>query len=164
VNADSLLVADFQNRVKEYIKFRKKAIAGIPALKRTVSVDRIEQHQHLLASRMRAARLQAKQGDIFSPEITKEFRRLISIAYQGRNAARVSESLRHAEPVRDVRVQVNAVYPERAPLQSTPPTILLNLPDLPPELDYRIVGHDLVLRDVGANIIVDYIPSAIPSS
>ena len=75
----------------------------------------------------------------------------------------MSASLHHAEPVIDVKVQVNAVYPENVPLQSTPPSILINLPKLPPELDYRIVGHNLVLRDVGANIIVDYIPGAIPS-
>ena len=45
-----------------------------------------------------------------------------------------------------------------------PPSILLNLPALPHELDYRIVGRTLVLRDVGANLMVDYIPGAIPSS
>lgn len=73
-------------------------------------------------------------------------------------------SLRNDEPVSDVPVRVNAVYPEHIPLQTTPPSILLNLPELPRELDYRIVGHTLVLRDVGANLIVDYIPGAIPSS
>ena len=64
----------------------------------------------------------------------------------------------------DVRVRVNAVYPEHIPLQTMPPSILLNLPELPRELDYRIVGRTLVLRDVGANLIVDYIPGAIPPS
>jgi len=33
---------------------------------------------------------------------------------------------------------------------------------LPPELDYRVVGRDLVLRDVKANLVVDFIANAIP--
>jgi hypothetical protein len=46
-------------------------------------------------------------------------------------------------------------------LQSTPPTILANLPPLPPECDYRLMGRDLVLRDAKTNLIVDIVPNAI---
>ena len=164
VNQDSLVVGEFENQIKEYLKLDKQAQTGIPQLKPTDSASKINQHRRLLAGNIRAARAQAKQGDIFSPEIAQEFKRLIAMAYRGGNASQVHASLRHAEPVSDVPVKVNAVYPEEVPLQSTPPSILLNLPPLPPELDYRIVGHNLVLRDAGANIIVDYIPGAIPSS
>ena len=55
----------------------------------------------------------------------------------------------------------SSFLPPNIPLQSTPPTILLNLPRLPPELEYRIVGRTLVLRDAVANIVVDLIPDAI---
>lgn len=164
VNPDSQIVASFENQVKDYVKLHNQAKSGLPALKRTASADDIEQYEHQLADRIRMARSAAKQGDIFSPDVSREFERLIALSYQGRNATRVRESLRHAEPVTAVRVKVNAAYPERVPLQSTPPSVLLNLPPLPPELDYRIVGHELVLRDVGANLIVDYVPGAIPSS
>jgi hypothetical protein len=30
-------------------------------------------------------------------------------------------------------------------------------------MEYRVVGKDLVLRDVDANLIVDFIPNAIRS-
>jgi hypothetical protein len=56
---------------------------------------------------------------------------------------------------------VNAPYPP-VPLQSTPPTLLANLPELPPGLDYRIVNRTLVLRDVQANLVLDFIPKALP--
>jgi hypothetical protein len=59
-------------------------------------------------------------------------------------------------------LKVNAPFPENLPLQSTPATLLLNLPRLPAELDYRFVGNALVLRDTAANIIVDFIPDALP--
>jgi hypothetical protein len=32
---------------------------------------------------------------------------------------------------------------------------------LPEELEYRIVGKNLILRDTGADLIVDFIPDAI---
>ena len=83
VNQDSLVVASFDNQVKEYMKLHKNAKAGIPALKRTDSAHKINQHQRLLASSIRAARPEAKQGDIFTPEISQLFKRLISIAFQG---------------------------------------------------------------------------------
>jgi hypothetical protein len=43
-----------------------------------------------------------------------------------------------------------------------PPTLLINLPQLPREVAYRIVGHDLVLLDTEARIVVDFIPGVIP--
>jgi len=61
-----------------------------------------------------------------------------------------------------MELQVNQSYPERVALQSTPPTLLLNLPELPNGLEYRILGRELVLRDSDANIIVDYVPNALP--
>jgi len=35
------------------------------------------------------------------------------------------------------------------------------LPALPPELQYRMVGRDLVLVDVHASLIVDILPQAL---
>jgi hypothetical protein len=49
-------------------------------------------------------------------------------------------------------------------LQSTPPSLLLNLPPLPKELEYRIVGRELVLHDTAPGIIVDFIPNVVPQS
>lgn len=164
VNADAVLVRDFEKQIKDYVKLHKKAEAGLPALKPTDSPHTINERRRLLASRIQMDRRQAKQGDIFSPPLSQLYKRLISMAYQASGPAKVSTSLRHDEPVSDVRVQVNGLYPEVIPLQTTPPSILLNLPPLPPELDYRIVGQSLVLRDTGANMIVDYIPGAIPRS
>ena len=164
VNQDSLVIASFENSVKEYMKLHNKAKAGVPPLKPTNSAHAINQYQRLLVGNIRAARPDAKQGDVFTPEISQEFKRLIAMTMEGPDAAKIRASLRHAEPVGKIPLQVNAEYPQRVPLQSSPPSVLLNLPPLPPELDYRIVGHDLVLRDVGANMIVDFIPGAIPSS
>jgi hypothetical protein len=58
-------------------------------------------------------------------------------------------------------LKVNARYPEAAPLPTVPPNLLASLPPLPKDLEYRIVGNDLILRDVHANVIIDFIPMAI---
>ena len=34
------------------------------------------------------------------------------------------------------------------------------MPAIPAELDYRIAGHDLVLWDLYAGIVVDFMPNA----
>ena len=47
------------------------------------------------------------------------------------------------------------------PLATTPANLLANLPQLPMDVEYRIVGRHLLLRDVDANIIVDFIYNAL---
>src|SRR3990172_8978731 len=161
VNPAALIIQEFENRVSEYAKLHKAIDAKMPALKPTASSEKIAHHQHELAEEIRKARRGAKQGDIFTPQIHGEFHRLITIAMQGQAAARINTSLRSAEPVR-LRLRINADYPASVPLQSTPPSLLMNLPKLPEEIEYRVVGTNLVLCDAHANLIIDFMPGAIP--
>jgi len=154
-------IDDFQNRVEAYAELHRAAQGESPAVKQTDSAGAILTGQHLLAATIQQKRQGAQQGNIFSPEISQEFRRLAGTATRGPAAGRVQKSLKRAEPVK-LALKVNETYPQRTPLQSVPPTLLQNLPKLPPELDYRVVGHALVLRDIGANLIVDFIPDLIP--
>jgi hypothetical protein len=50
------------------------------------------------------------------------------------------------------------------PLPTMPPDLLAALPRLPPGLEYRFINRDLVLRDLDANLIIDFVPEAIPVS
>jgi len=160
-NPHAALIQDFGKRVSDYVKLRHKLEAGEPRLKPTPSPEAILHHERELARKIRRVRAGAKQGEVFTPEITGEFRRLVGLAMQGKSAAHVHDSLKNAEPVRPI-LRVNEPYPAKVPLQSTPPSILLNLPGLPPELEYRIAGHSLALRDAKANLIVDIAPDVIP--
>ena len=162
VNPHSAAIQDFEKRVDDYMKLHQTAGAQVPRLKSTTAPEKISDHERSIASRIREARPEARQGDIFTPEIRAEFTRLIGIATKRpADAARIKKSLRHAEPIK-VKLSVNGEYPAQIPLQSTPPTLLMNLPKLPQDLEYRIAGHDLVLRDIDANLVVDYIPGIIP--
>jgi len=161
VNTDSKVLADFTNRVNHYMKLRKKAGETLQAPKPTKSQAAINSHEHQLADQIREARESAKQGDIFTPEISEVFRRLIAVAAKGSDGTRMKQSLRRAEPV-NLTLRVNRPYPDGLPLQSSPPTLLANLPPLPKELDYRVVGHSLILRDIEANLIIDFVDGMIP--
>ena len=58
-------------------------------------------------------------------------------------------------------VDVNEAYARHKSLATMPPTILLLLPALAEDLEYRFVGRHLIMRDVRANMIVDEIPYAL---
>jgi hypothetical protein len=158
--ADSAAVQDFEKRVSVYLQLRKSIESNLPALKTTRSPEKIPSQEHELAHAIREARKSAGPGDIFTPEISAVIRHLVDSAMQSAGK-RIEASLRHAEPVQ-LRLHVNESYPANVPLQSTPPSLLTNLPPLPKELEYRVAGHDLILLDAKANLVVDLIESAIP--
>jgi hypothetical protein len=61
-----------------------------------------------------------------------------------------------------VHPDVNETYP-MASLCRLPVDVKSALPQLPPELDYRFAGHDLVLWDIYAGIVIDFVPDAVTS-
>lgn len=155
-------VDDFEARLAKYVQLRKTA-PNAESRKTTNSPDKLMEQRDTIKSRVLAGRPNAKQGDIFTPRITTYFRHQIESTLAGAQGERIRASLRHAEPVK-MKVAINQTYPSEVPLQSTPPSLLLNLPPLPKDLEYRIVGRALVLHDIGANLVVDYIPDILPQS
>jgi len=177
-NPDALVLADFEKRVDAYMAVHRDAKKGAPPQKETKDAAKIKAAQEALGAKIRAARATAKAGDILTPEIQNKFRRLMYPVVQGPAAQGTSGSAkavkadvkdqlkenteeRKEEGGKPVVLKVNATYPPDTPLPSTPPQVLMNLPKLPPELEYRIINKNLIIRDVDANIIVDFVPNAI---
>lgn len=160
VNRDAAIGSDFEQRVASYMKIHQHAQNGLTAPKKTESAEKIPEYQHQLAAKIRELRPQAQQGDVFTPETVGLFERLIASALNGQDGEKIRKSYEHAEPaaIRGIRLEVNQTYPDGVPLQSMPPSLLLNLPALPKDLEYHFVGRELVLLDVPANLIVDVIP------
>ncbi len=154
------IVRDFEARVNKYLELRKNEAGSAP--RPTDSQEKLSGNQRQAAAKVQNRRPSA-QGDIFTPEIADYIRRQIAAALAGPDGANTRASLRHAEPVSGVKLTVNQEYPQGLPLQSMPPTLLLVLPRLPKELEYRIVGRNLVLHDTVPNLVVDFVPDAIPS-
>ncbi|HXW05467.1 MAG TPA: hypothetical protein VD833_09565 [Vicinamibacterales bacterium] len=160
INPDAKLLQDFQQRIDDYMALHEKVAKGAAELRPTKSPEAIKAAQENLAARIRAERSAAKQGDIFTPEIARHIRRLLRPELKGPDAAETKKAIKDDSPP-GVPLKVNGPYTADA-LPTVPPNVLLRLPRLPEDLEYRIVGKDLILRDVDANLIVDFIPGAIP--
>src|SRR5438094_1463458 len=156
---DAQIALDLQARAKAYLDLRKKVAGNAP--NPGGSPTAIASAQRDLSNKVRTARTGVKQGDIFTPTIAAYVKKQIAATISGPHGNDIRASLRRAEPVK-IQLQVNQSYPEKVPLQSTPPSLLMNLPDLPKGLEYRLLGTELVLRDADANIVVDYVPNALP--
>jgi hypothetical protein len=156
--AENPTFGDFSQRLDQYLKLRK----ALPNERTTKRQDQIVDRRHSLAQAIREARSSAKQGDIFTPEISEQFVRVIHGTLQGATAPNVRKTIRQGEPVAGVHLAVNGAYPEHLPTTTVPPTLLLRLPVLPEKIVYRIVGHDFVLQDTEARLVIDFIPGALP--
>jgi hypothetical protein len=162
VNVQAAVLEDFQARVASYVELHKKAERDGGKPKQTESPTEINEQQDLLSARIAALRAGAKHGDLFTPEIRDSFRRLLAPELKGEEGRDAKEVLKDdAPPSGSVPLKVNAKYPDGLPRPTLPANLLLNLPSLPKGLEYRIVGKHLVLLDIDANLIVDYIPNAI---
>ena len=162
VNAQAAVLEDFQGRVESYLELHKKAERDGGKLRQTESPTEINNTQDVLAARITALRAGARHGDVFTPEIRDSFRRLLAPELKGEEGRDAKEVLKDdAPPSGSVPLKVNAKYPDGLPRPTLPANLLLNLPSLPKGLEYRIVGKHLVLLDIDANLIVDYIPNAI---
>lgn len=161
IDSTSPIIKDFNQRISDYLKLHKTALSHVHRLKPTNSPADIRRYELALAHQIREARHNVAQGTIFTSAIAEEFRNLIAVTMKGPDAATIRQGLRAATPVHLKALRVDTAYPKDLPLQSSPPSLLLNLPVLPKDLEYRIVGRALVLRDVDANLIVDFVTNAI---
>jgi len=162
VNQDSLTIQDFNKRVDEYVKLRKRSQLALPAFKPRKTATEVSEYQRSLAKKVQAQAGHPKAGEVFSPAISELFRKLIATPMGSDGGGKIRASLHHAEPVHKISLQVNEQYPQVSAMQSTPPTLLSNLPRLPSEIEYRIVGRELVLLDTASNLIIDLLPDALP--
>ncbi len=153
---------EFTELVQQYMELRKELDASLPRLGSKESQEHIVAHQQAFAQKIREARADAKRGDIFAPEIAEEFRRLIRREFQGPKGSNARKTIRQGDPVKPFRLRVGDAYPETLPVTTMPPALLLALPQLPEGVAYRIVGRDLILQDVDARVIVDFIHEALP--
>ena len=162
---------ELEDQVEDYVKkVHKKAAKQVAPLRNQATAEEIVVHQRAMAEAIRALRPQARQGDLFLPVVQPIVKRIIAAELGGRAGAPARKEILGGnppiDPDRDDRMQVklavNASYPAAAALSTVPPTVLLTLPLLRKEVEYRFVNRDLVLLDVDANLILDFIRQAAP--
>ena len=161
VNAQGAATLEFKKRIDAYLKIHNDAEGKVPNLKRTDDPKEISDRQAALAKMIMTLRAGAQPGDIFAPEYQPYFIKIVQEDFKTRSAAD-RKALVNELPA-NMKIDINTVYPTTIPLETFPPVLLRKLPDLPPELEYRIVNKSLILRDVKANLIVDILRGVVPT-
>ena len=82
-NPEALVLVDFQKRVDAYMAIQKAAAKDSLPIKETNNPAEIKVAQQALGAKIRAARADAKPGDILTAEIKNKFRRLMYPVVQG---------------------------------------------------------------------------------
>ncbi len=153
---DTRLVADFRRRADAYVKLQEKLKRQGTRQKERGDIGENLVSRQALAMRIRFARHDARPGDLFTPPIAMALRRAMDPELRGLAKRTTRDSIREDGPEVFV-LAVNADYPAGAPRATMPGSVLKILPPLPVHLEYRIVDTHLVLMDLDANIIVDYV-------
>jgi hypothetical protein len=147
---------DFSTRISSYADLRSELEKGLPPLRVTGDPVEIKRAVRARATRIRVARARAKQGDVFTPSITAEFKKALVLEMDANTWAILMD-----ENPGDAATPINGTYPVRKPLTTVPPNVLAVLPRLPDDIEYRLMGRDLILLDTRANVIIDRIHHAI---
>jgi ABC-type transporter MlaC component len=158
---DKAAVKRFEQRVKDYMKVRNAVKARLPKLSKDATPEQIESYRANFEAAVRNTRKGAKPNDIFNHEGSDYIRRTLKANFVGRDRVELREIVFNGETA-GVKVRVNYPYPEPVEFIEMPPTVLLNLPQLPPEVKYRFVGRNLLLIDSDNNLILDYMTNALP--
>jgi hypothetical protein len=177
VRMDSEVLEEFLEGITKYVKLHKELTAKIPVAEPTWSAQQIADRQKAFTIAIQNARRDKRQGNIFKPEVATAFRHVLDEVFHSPEGPMMLKEIHsgnpktegvpqqrnpQSEPKKNVPLQVNAYYPDDAPLSSVPPSLLRQLPALPEEVRYRFVGRHLILRDTEANVILDFLRDAVP--
>jgi len=160
---ETKLIADFEARVQAYADLRDKVDGGAAHQTQTKHPEKMAAQREALRANVQKARADAKPGDIFTPDIQPFFKKLLkpALAKSGPMDERANKNaIKEEEAV--IWLKVNAPYPDKEPVLTTPPDVLTQLPKLPKDLEYRFTQKHLILYDARASMIVDFIYNAIP--
>ena len=115
--------------------------------------EQIVSREDALGERIRAARASAREGDIFTSEISKTLTAIIRRQLSSKHGAVAREMIlgegnpANSESRAPVDLKVNGEYPTDAPISATPPSVLAVLPRLPEGLEYHFIGRHMFLYD-----------------
>lgn len=159
-NPAGAAVSAFQARLKEYVAFRNRVENTVAQLTETSDPKKIADREAALGQALIKSRPDAKPGEFLIKEFMPYLEKIVHDDFAKRTLAERKALI--IELPKGMKVGVNQIYPTTIPLATFPPLLLKALPDLPPELEYRMVFRNLILRDVEGNYIVDQAQDIFP--
>lgn len=157
---EDAVLATYNARIADYVTLHKRLEGPLPPQQISSDMRVVRNAMDALAREIRTARRGAKRGEIFTPEVAALFRMRIAQCLPPEEMEKIITEREEEDPVRLPAIHVNDRWPQGVPFIFVPPQLLSALPGIPAELQYRIVGHSLVLWDHHADLIVDILPEA----
>jgi hypothetical protein len=157
---DATTIVEFTRAVNAYANLHRTVAAALPSEETCADPEELQRRVRELAAALRAERASVRAGDVFTPAVTLLFKRRLSDAVR-RIAYRGEVLMPQQIPEDEPRLEVNDAFPWTVNYE-IPSAIRSSLVPLPAELEYRFVDRNLVLLDVGANLIVDILENALP--
>ena len=155
---DTQSLIRFQRAADDYAFMHRRIERRLAPLAVTADAETIRRAVDAMAAAIRVAREGAHEGDLLDPAVQRVFRARIATVLRDHGLTAADLSPEDVD-VTTASLTINGEMPWRL-TDATPPCVLEVLPALPPELEYRFVGGDLVLVDVHASLIVDILRHA----
>ena len=162
VNPTAATLAEFDKRVKEYMALHDQAAKDLPSPTKEATPAEVVKHQRELEARLAPLRKGVRPGNTFTPDMQAFLKKYMAQVFSGTEGARLKSAVMDENPV-GIKYGVNSRYPDTVPLSTMPAQVLKALPKLPDGLEYRFIGRDLVLMDVRAHMIVDFVTNVVPA-
>lgn len=151
----------FNARLTAFVQLRTEAEQSLPKLDETSDPVKLTAQQKALAAAVIAKRQGVAAGDVFVEACQPLLTRVVRENYARRSRADRVALMKDLP--RGTKVTVNAEYPAGLPLVTIPPSLLRALPALPDDMEYRLVGRDLILLDAKSGVVVDILPNVVPA-
>lgn len=161
----------FRAALKQYLDqtqpFRKQAAersdtAGNQARNAPEAEDAVRLRERTMAEALRTKlRPNARQGELFTPAIADYIKSLIDAAFKSPKVDLIRDELQEqneAQEAQGAPPRINESF--AAP--RVPPLLQSVLPELPDQVEFDFQQRTLLLRDVDANVVIDYIVNALP--
>ena len=158
---DGTGIDEFGREVARYLTVHAKLRTEVGDLVPNSTAAQVSAASDLLAAAVRRARPKARRGDFFNAAVSRTITfRIDDTVRTGDLRAVLAQIDDEQPPVADPHIYSR--FPSASQMATMPASLLEALPALPYELEYRIIGEFLVLRDVRAALILDYIAQAVP--
>lgn len=159
--AEAAAIKQFDQAIAKYMALRRGLRSEVRGPVKDSTSSQVTDASDALAGAIQRARQDAQVGAIFNEPVAAVIKRRIADAVRTEKLETVLAGI-DDEGKTGPSPKVHLRLPVSAQMATMPSSLLKVLPPLPKALEYRILGNYLVLRDVDASLILDYIPAAVP--
>jgi hypothetical protein len=148
----------FETRVENYVSLHRYWQESLPPMNGVSDIHTLKTSPAAVATALRSARVEARQGNIFAPPVALGFDCLIAAAVQHKEAEARRSLFEGLINAYGVHPRVNDTYGDNL-LLDVPYFLRIWLPPVPGEIEYRVFERDLVLWDIYAETVIDFLPN-----